>query len=61
MHTAIIGQDGRIISLTPISSPNPEFTQAAVVAVKQWTYKPNLLKGSPLEIQTIITVIFQAP
>jgi TonB family protein len=59
--TAIIGRDGRIISLTPLSSPNPEFTEAAIAAVKQWTYKPYLLNGSPVEIQTVITVVFQAP
>jgi TonB family protein len=59
--TAIIGRDGRVVSLTPLSSPNPKFTQAAIAAVKQWTYKPYLLNGSPVEIQTVITVVFQAP
>lgn len=59
--TAIIGRDGRVVSLTPLSSPNSEFTQAAIAAVKQWTYKPYLLNGSPVEIQTVITVVFQAP
>ena len=59
--TAIIGRDGRVMSLTPLSSTNAEFTQAAIAAVKQWTYKPYLLNGSPVEVQTVITVVFQAP
>ena len=59
--TAVIGRDGRIISLTPISSTDPEFTAAALAATQQWTYKPYLLNGNPVEIQTVISVIFQAP
>jgi TonB family protein len=59
--TAVIGQQGQILSLSPIQSPNQELTEAAVAAVQHWTYKPYLLNGSPVEIQTVITVIFDAP
>jgi TonB family protein len=58
---AIIGKEGQIISLSPISSPNDELTSAALAAVQRWLYKPYLLNGQPVEIQTKITVIFQAP
>jgi TonB family protein len=34
---------------------------AATEAVKQWKYKPYLLNGSPVEIQTEITVKFKLP
>lgn len=59
--TAVIGKQGQTVSVTPVSSPNEELTSAAVAAVQKWTYKPYLLNGSPVEIQTIITVIFEAP
>jgi TonB family protein len=58
---AIIGKNGEIVSVTPISSNDPEFTRAAVSAVQHWAYKPYLLNGSPVEIETVITVKFQAP
>ena len=32
--------------------------RAAVDAVKQWKYRPYLLNGSPVEIETQITVVF---
>lgn len=58
---AVIGTEGQIVSLTPRNSTDPEFTQAAIAAVQHWTYKPYLLNGSPVEIQTIITLNFNAP
>jgi TonB family protein len=57
---AIIGKEGQIVSLSPVSSPNEELTSAAVAAVQKWSYKPYLLNGMPVEIQTLITVTFQA-
>jgi TonB family protein len=56
----IIGKDGQIVSLTPKYSTDPAFTQAAVAAVQHWAYKPYLLNGSPVEIETTITVNFNA-
>ena len=58
---AIIGKEGQIVSLSSISSPNDALTSAAIAAVQKWSYKPYLLNGQPVEIQTKITVIFQAP
>jgi TonB family protein len=58
---AIIGKNGQIVSLTPIASNNPDFTNAAITAVQHWAYKPYLLNGAPVEIETVITLNFQAP
>jgi len=33
-------------------------TQAAIEAVKQWKYKPYLLNGEPVEVDTQIQVNF---
>jgi TonB family protein len=54
---AVIGKDGKISSLKLVSGP-PELTKAAWAAVKQWTYKPYLLNGDPVAVETTITVNF---
>jgi protein TonB len=54
---ALIGKDGTIQNLHVISG-HPLLTQAALDAVKQWRYKPYILNGEPVEVDTQITVIF---
>jgi protein TonB len=54
---AIIGTDGTIQSLKVISG-NPLLIKAATDAVSQWRYKPTLLNGQPVEVETLITVNF---
>jgi protein TonB len=54
---AFISQDGRITSLEVISG-NPLLVQAALEAVRQWRYRPTMLNGEPVEVETFITVIF---
>jgi periplasmic protein TonB len=54
---AIIGGDGRVAQLEVMSGP-PLLVQAALDAVKQWLYKPTLLNGDPVEVDTTITVTF---
>lgn len=55
---AIIGKDGHVHSLEPVSSPAPSLTSAAMDAVQQWTYAPYMLMGEPTEVDTTITVNF---
>jgi TonB family protein len=54
---AIIGKDGTVENLRVVSGPEP-LQKSAVDAVRQWTYKPFLLNGNPIEIKTTITVIY---
>ena len=54
---AIIGKDGTIQNLHVLSG-HPLLTQAALDAVKQWRYKPYILNGDPVEVDTQITVNF---
>ena len=49
------------ISEVKVLSGDPQLSQAAASAVKQWKYKPYLLNGEPVEIQTQITVNFKLP
>lgn len=55
---AVIGTDGRIHDLEVVASPSPLLADAAVDAVKRWEYKPHLLSGSPVEVETTINVTF---
>jgi protein TonB len=54
---AIIGSDGAIQSLSALSGP-PELIQASLDAVKQWVYKPTLLNGGPVSVETTIDINF---
>ena len=38
---------------------DPSLTSAALDAVKQWKYKPYLLNGQPVEVDTLVSVDFQ--
>ena len=57
MLHAIIGKDGSVQDLTYMSGP-PLLMKSALDAVKQWRYKPTLLNGEPVEVDTTISVIF---
>jgi periplasmic protein TonB len=54
---AIIGTDGTIQSLQIVTG-DPLFQLSAREAVQQWRYKPTILNGQPVEIDTYITVIY---
>jgi protein TonB len=56
--TAIIGKDGNIQRLQVVSG-HPLLAPAAIEAVKQWRYKPFVLNGQPLEVETTVTVSFR--
>ena len=55
---AIISRDGRTTSLDVLSG-HPFLVKAALDAVRQWRYRPTLLNGEPVEVETSITVIFR--
>jgi protein TonB len=55
---AIISRDGRINALEVVSG-SPFFVQAALDAVRQWRYRPTMLNGEPVEVETTITVVFR--
>jgi protein TonB len=57
---ATIAKTGDISGLK-ILKGDPQLARAAADAVKQWKYKPYLLNGEPVEIQTQITVDFKLP
>ncbi len=55
---AVIGKEGAVEHLDVVSGPD-ELQASALDAVRQWTYKPFLLNGEPVPVETTITVNFQ--
>lgn len=56
--TALIAKDGSIEGLKVLSG-HPLLIRAALDAVSQWRYKPYILNGSPVEVETRIEVAFR--
>jgi protein TonB len=55
---ALIGPDGAVRSLQALEGDSM-FFQSALDAVRQWRYKPTLLNGRAVEVDTHITVIYR--
>jgi TonB family protein len=53
----ILDKDGRVQDVKVVSG-DPLLAAAAVDAVKNWVYRPTLLNGEPVEVQTMIDVNF---
>jgi len=54
---ALIAADGTVQSLE-VMSGDPLFVVSAREAVRQWRYRPTVLNGTPVEVDTFITVIY---
>src|SRR6201997_2245202 len=57
MLQAVISKDGSIENLRLISG-HPMLAPAAIEAVKQWRYKPYMLNGEPVAVETQVQVNF---
>ncbi len=55
---AIISKQGEIKELQLVSG-HPMLVPAAIEAVTQWRYRPYLLNGEPVEVESTVTVTFQ--
>ena len=54
---AIIAKDGSVQNLEVLSG-DPLLVDAALKAVRQWRYRPTQVNGSPVEVDTTISVTF---
>jgi periplasmic protein TonB len=54
---AVIAKDGTVRDVR-VERGLPVLAQAAIDAVKQWRYKPYLLNGEPIEVDSQITINF---
>jgi TonB family protein len=56
----VINKSGDVENMQ-LFSGHPMLAQAALDAVKQWKYKPYLLNGAPVEVETTVMVNFTLP
>jgi periplasmic protein TonB len=53
----IISTDGKVEQLEVVSG-DEILAKAAVEAVRKWEYRPTLLNGEPVEVDTTVNVVF---
>jgi TonB family protein len=53
-----IGKDGKVQDVRVLHAIGLGLDEAAVGAVKQWVYRPTLLNGEPVAVQTTVNVAF---
>jgi TonB family protein len=56
----VVGANGEVESFHPISGPE-SLTHAAMLAVREWRYRPTLLNGKAVETQEDVTFVFRLP
>jgi TonB family protein len=56
----VVGADGEIQSFRTVSGPE-SLAQAAMIAVREWRYRPTLLNGRAVETQEDVTFVFRLP
>ncbi|MBZ5704223.1 MAG: TonB family protein [Acidobacteriia bacterium] len=55
---AVIGADGTVVDLRPVSGPDA-LTPAALDAVKWWRFQPYRINGQPTQVRTTFAVEFR--
>jgi protein TonB len=55
----IINQTGHVTEISVLSSPNNEFSTAAMKAIKKWIYRPGKIKGIPVKVRRDAEVEFR--
>jgi len=53
----LIAEDGRVEDIEYISGP-PLLMKSAMDAVRQWEYEPTMLNGTPVKVDTKVTVVY---
>jgi protein TonB len=55
-----VGRDGTVQD-AKFTQGSLVFARAAIDAVKQWKFKPYILNGRPVSVQSLITLNFKPP
>jgi TonB family protein len=54
----IIGKDGAVENIRVQKTPVESLAKSAVEAVRTWRYRPYLLNGDPIEVETTVNVVY---
>jgi len=57
----LVGEDGHPSELRVVTATEPEFGEAALTALRQWTFKPGLRNGKPAAWRVRIPFNFPVP
>ena len=52
-----ISEEGRVIEATTVNG-HPLLRSAAVDAARKWVFKPTMLNGIPVKVQSTLTFVF---
>jgi TonB family protein len=55
---ATVSKDGAIENLHVVKTPDPSLAESALKAVRTWRYRPYLLNGERVAVQTTINVVY---
>ena len=56
---AVVDEKGTVAKVRSLESPDPTLSDAALEAVKKWTYKPATKKGKAVKVLMTVTVTFR--
>jgi protein TonB len=58
---ALVGKDGKVtdVSVDPAQTASPVLVQAALEAVRQWTFEPARSGGEPIAVWIVVPVAFR--
>jgi protein TonB len=51
--------EGKVIRVRVLGSSHPELAKSAIEAIRQWTYRPVIWKGKPIQSEFYMTVDFR--
>lgn len=54
----VVSREGQVIEANAVQSDSPEFTTAALAAVRQWRYEPGMKGGMPVRFEMTAYVLF---
>jgi TonB family protein len=54
----IIGKDGAVENIRVEKTPAESLAKSAMEAVRTWRYRPYLLNGEPVEVETTVNVVY---
>ena len=57
----VIGRDGTVEGLTLVETTSNYFVRAATASVQSWQYRPYLVNGKPVAVDTFVKVEFTPP
>ncbi len=58
MISFVVTKEGKTTDVTATKSPHPLLSQAAISAVKQWTFRPGRKDGVPVAMRMMVPVVF---